>query len=75
MDATVEQQDGYRFVYCLPFTSTSVFVEDTYYQDTPMLDRIGEGAQLLGVAMIAASSPRPASAARPAPAASTRSWR
>jgi lycopene beta-cyclase len=38
MDATVEQADGYRFVYCLPFTPTRVFVEDTYYSDTPDLD-------------------------------------
>lgn len=38
MDATVEQLDGYRFVYTLPFTATSLFVEDTYYSDTPDLD-------------------------------------
>ncbi len=39
MDATVDQKDGYRFVYCLPFTPTSMFVEDTYYSDKPDLDR------------------------------------
>jgi lycopene beta-cyclase len=39
MDATVEQIDGYRFVYCLPFAATRMFVEDTYYSDTPELDR------------------------------------
>jgi len=39
MDATVEQVDGYRFVYCLPFARDEVFVEDTYYADDPMLDR------------------------------------
>ncbi len=38
MDATVEQLDGYRFVYCLPFDAETVFVEDTYYSDTPDLD-------------------------------------
>lgn len=38
MDATVDQVDGYRFVYCLPFSPTEVFVEDTYYSDTPALD-------------------------------------
>ncbi len=38
IDATVEQIDGYRFVYCLPFTDRDVFVEDTYYSDTPDLD-------------------------------------
>ncbi len=38
MDATVDQIDGYRFVYCLPFSETEVFVEDTYYADDPALD-------------------------------------
>lgn len=38
MDARVEQLDGYRFVYCLPFSETEVFVEDTYYADSPGLD-------------------------------------
>lgn len=38
MDATVDQSEGYRFVYCLPFSETEVFVEDTYYSDTPDLD-------------------------------------
>lgn len=39
MDATVAQIDGYRFVYCLPLGATRMFVEDTYYSDTPDLDR------------------------------------
>jgi lycopene beta-cyclase len=39
MDATVEQLDGYRFVYCLPLGPTELFVEDTYYADLPLLDR------------------------------------
>ena len=39
MDARVEQVDGYRFVYCLPFGESEIFVEDTYYSDTPDLDR------------------------------------
>lgn len=38
MDATVEQIDGYRFFYCLPFSDTDIFVEDTYYADGPELD-------------------------------------
>jgi lycopene beta-cyclase len=38
MDATVEQHDGYRFVYSLPFSPNEVFVEDTYYADGPALD-------------------------------------
>ncbi|WP_052135036.1 lycopene beta-cyclase CrtY [Sphingomonas sp. 37zxx] len=42
MDGTVAQHDGYRFVYCLPFSVNEVFVEDTYYADGPEVD-----AQLL----------------------------
>jgi len=38
MDARVEQCDGYRFVYCLPFSRTELFVEDTYYSDNAALD-------------------------------------
>ena len=37
MDGTVAQLDGYRFVYSLPFGETRMFVEDTYYSDTPQL--------------------------------------
>lgn len=39
MDASVEQRDGYRFLYVLPFGPHELFVEDTYYSDTPELDR------------------------------------
>jgi lycopene beta-cyclase len=39
MDATVEQTDGYRFFYTLPFSDTEVLIEDTYYADGPALDR------------------------------------
>ena len=39
MDATVSQHDGYRFVYLLPFGPNEIFVEDTYYSDTPDLDQ------------------------------------
>lgn len=38
MDATVEQIGGYRFVYLLPFGPSTVFIEDTYYQDAPEID-------------------------------------
>ncbi len=33
MDATVSQQDGYRFVYLLPFSSDRLLIEDTCYSD------------------------------------------
>lgn len=39
MDATVEQIDGYRFVYALPLGPQRMFVEDTYYSDSPDLPR------------------------------------
>jgi lycopene beta-cyclase len=54
MDATVEQHDGYRFVYCLPFSPTQLFVEDTYYSDGPEIafdllrERIGDYAAARG---------------------------
>ncbi len=38
MDATVDQADGYRFVYSLPFTNDRLLVEDTYYTNGPALD-------------------------------------
>lgn len=38
MDATVAQDDGYRFVYTLPFDERRMLVEDTYYGATPELD-------------------------------------
>lgn len=38
MDARVDQADGYRFVYVLPFGPRSVFVEDTYYSESAELD-------------------------------------
>ena len=39
MDATVEQLDGYRFVYVLPFGDDLALVEDTRYSDSPVLER------------------------------------
>lgn len=38
MDATVAQEDGYRFFYCLPWNEKEILVEDTRYSDTPDLD-------------------------------------
>ncbi|UCD25814.1 MAG: lycopene beta-cyclase CrtY [Gemmatimonadota bacterium] len=39
MDATVEQLDGYRFVYVLPFEDDLALVEDTRYSDVPGIER------------------------------------
>jgi lycopene beta-cyclase len=46
MDATVDQHDGYRFVYTLPFSPTTVLIEDTYYADGPALDRSAIAARI-----------------------------
>jgi lycopene beta-cyclase len=54
MDATVEQADGYRFVYTLPFSDTEILIEDTYYSTDPALDasrlraRIGDYLEAAG---------------------------
>ncbi|HEX9640048.1 MAG TPA: lycopene beta-cyclase CrtY [Candidatus Krumholzibacteria bacterium] len=39
MDATVPQQDGFRFVYTLPWSSHTALVEDTYYSSSAVLDQ------------------------------------
>jgi lycopene beta-cyclase len=39
MDAGVEQIDGFRFVYCLPLSPDEIFIEDTYYSDSPTIDQ------------------------------------
>eukprot|EP00913_Durusdinium_trenchii_P004200 g3892.t1 len=44
MDATVEQLDGYRFLYSLPLGDQRVLVEDTRYSDAPELD-LGQAEQ------------------------------
>lgn len=38
MDASVDQRDGYRFVYVLPFSPTRLLIEDTRYSDGGALD-------------------------------------
>lgn len=54
MDASVAQADGYRFIYVLPFTETSMLIEDTYYADGPdrdadlLRDRIADYAKAHG---------------------------
>src|SRR5690606_38314523 len=38
MDASVEQGQGYRFVYVLPFSADTLLIEDTHYVDGPVID-------------------------------------
>jgi len=37
MDADLSQDDGYRFIYTLPFSADTILIEDTYYADGPDL--------------------------------------
>jgi lycopene beta-cyclase len=48
MDATVDQSGGYRFFYVLPTDARSVLVEDTYFHDSPDLDRGRLRQEVLG---------------------------
>lgn len=50
MDASVEQLDGYRFIYLLPFSSHELMIEDTYYSNSPAVDRVALGERLDTVA-------------------------
>ncbi len=71
MDATVEQLDGFRFIYVLPWDSRRVLVEDTTYSDTATLaldqvrSRLREWTQARGWKI--ASVLREESAALPIP--------
>ena len=51
MDATVEQLDGYRFVYLLPFGPDRLLVEDTYYSASAALDSGALEARTLAYAV------------------------
>ena len=46
MDACVDQSDGYRFVYCLPFAEDRLLIEDTYYTEDPNLQQTAIGARI-----------------------------
>ncbi|MGB7407633.1 MAG: lycopene beta-cyclase CrtY [Pontixanthobacter sp.] len=46
MDANVDQHGSCRFVYTLPLAPNEVFIEDTYYDDTPSVDRDAFGARI-----------------------------
>ncbi|MBX3479558.1 MAG: lycopene beta-cyclase CrtY [Caulobacter sp.] len=50
MDATVDQLDGYRFLYVLPQSPTRLLIEDTRYADGEALDRDQLRADLNGYA-------------------------
>jgi lycopene beta-cyclase len=52
MDARVDQIDGYRFVYVLPFSRRRVLIEDTYYSLSPQLETDVLRQRVLGYASL-----------------------
>jgi lycopene beta-cyclase len=48
VDATVEQMEGFRFVYCIPVSENRLLIEDSYYSDTPDLDAPALGKRIEG---------------------------
>lgn len=50
MDAAVEQIDGYRFVYLLPFSPTRLLIEDTRYSDGAALEEASLEADIAAYA-------------------------
>jgi lycopene beta-cyclase len=47
MDATIMQDDGYRFFYTLPFSENVVLIEDTHYSDGPSMAAEKYGDEIL----------------------------
>lgn len=41
MDACLSQENGFHFMYVLPFSRDFILLEDTYYNDDPCLDKEG----------------------------------
>jgi lycopene beta-cyclase len=50
MDARVSQHAGFRFMYVLPLEPQRVLIEDTYYSESPELDRPALRAEVLAYA-------------------------
>jgi lycopene beta-cyclase len=50
MDASVDQHDGYRFLYILPLSLTRLLIEDTRYSDDGELDEIALADDVLDYA-------------------------
>ncbi len=46
MDATVAQEDGYRFIYVLPLGERRLLIEDTCYADGPLLPAAAIAARI-----------------------------
>jgi lycopene beta-cyclase len=46
MEANVDQSDGFRFLYVLPFTRRRVLIEDTRFSDSDFLDKANSLKQI-----------------------------
>jgi len=47
MDATIMQDDGYRFFYTLPFAENILLIEETHYSDGPSISSEKYGDEIL----------------------------
>lgn len=50
MDASVEQIDGYRFFYMLPWTESNLLIEDTRYSSSPNYDLVSYRKEIIAYA-------------------------
>lgn len=50
MDAAVDQSDGYRFFYVLPWSPSELLIEETYYSNSPDLEERQAENEILGYA-------------------------
>ena len=50
MDALPDQDDGFRFIYSLPFSENTLLIEDTRYSDTPRVNTAGYSEQIAAYA-------------------------
>lgn len=46
MDATMRQDEGYRFFYLLPFSERTILLEDTRYSDNPNVESSNYGREI-----------------------------
>ncbi len=46
MDALIDQADGYRFFYTLPFDTRTLLIEDTHYSDGPDISQTEYGEEI-----------------------------
>lgn len=57
MDAAVDQKDGYRFIYVLPWDERRLLIEDTCYSDDATLDEAAVARRVEDWALTAALGP------------------